>query len=356
MADNVSQKTKAKAKNIQIEDGELVIDEFRTSDPDVVSFFSDFEGENLESRLETALRLGVISLKSGQTAQNVDYVEKRFNELKNGFQDQVDEMLGEDGQLLDEFDPDSEGTPLQRLKNSMDNEFEKLRQELGIAKKEEEMIEKTSLKGDEFEDELHEMLSEIANVTGDKVEKTGEEIGELAQSKKGDFVITLQDSEKKIVVEAKDTYYTQPDIEEEMDEAIRNRNASYGLFIAKSIENVPNKVGWFNEYNGDFLVLCLEDGSDETKSIPEELMKIAYRWSRMRIQAKRSVNTEEIDTTAVSQEIEEAERKLESFSNIRRKCTSIEDAADDIRDEADDIQQTLEDKLRELNQELSEAE
>lgn len=356
MADNVSQKTEAKAKNIEIEDGELVVDDFRTSDPDVVSFFSDFEGENLESRLETALRLGVISLKSGQTAQNVDYVEKRFNELKNGFQDQVDEMLGEDGQLLDEFDPDSEGTPLQRLKNSMDNEFEKLRQELGIAKKEEEMIEKTSLKGDEFEDELHEMLSDIANVTGDKLEKTGEEIGELSQSKKGDFVITLQDSEKKIVVEAKDTYYTQPDIEEEMDEAIRNRNANYGLFIAKSIENVPNKVGWFNEYNGDFLVLCLEDGSGESNSMPEELMKIAYRWSRMRIQAKRSVNTEKIDTTAVSQEIEEAERKLESFSNIKRKCTSIEDAADDIRDEANDIQKTLEDKLRGLNQELSEAE
>lgn len=355
MSENTSQTAETKHKTVKIENSELAVDDFRTADRDIVNFFSDYKGENFDSIFETALRLGVISLNSGQTTQNVDYVEKRFNQLKNEFREQVDDLLGEDGQLMEEFDPDSEGTPLQRLKRNMDDEFEKLRQELGVAKKEEEMIQKTSLKGEEFEDELHELLSDIAQVTGDKIEHTGEKEGEIAQSKKGDFVITLQDSEKKIVVEAKDTYYTQPNIEEEMDEAIRNRNASYGLFIAKSIENVPNKVGWFNEYNGDFLVLCLEDSDDESNSMPEELMKISYRWSKMRIQAKRSVNTEEIDTNAVSQEIEEAERKLESFSNIRRKCTSIEDAADDIRDEADDIQQTLEDKLRELNQELSET-
>jgi len=241
----------------------------------------------------------------------------------------VDDHFGENGKLVSEvFDPDDDDTPIGRLRTKINSEIQQLRTDLEVAEKEEEMVESTRLKGEQFEEDLYDLLARIASTTGDRIEQTGEKSGLLGDSKKGDFVIDLNGTPTKIAVEAKDTYYSQPKIEEEMEEAIENRGASYGLFVARSIDNVPNHVGWFNEYNQNQLVIALSDGEDE--AMADELLNIGYNWARMRVLEQQAMTGDEFDSSAINEEIDSAERNLKSFQNIKRKCTSIRDTADEI--------------------------
>jgi|APHM01.1.fsa_nt_gi hypothetical protein len=348
--------------------GEVQIKNFVTSDSDITNYFSDIDPEEKGEKLETALRVGVLALRSSETVEDVDYVEKRFNELQQSFNDQIDDLLGEegdvpeyvdnhfgdDGKLVNEvFDPDSDETPIGKLRTRINSEIQQLRTDLEVAEKKEEMVESTRLKGEQFENDLYDLLAEIAPTTGDKIQQTGEKSGLLGDSKKGDFVIDLNDVPTKIAVEAKDTYYSQPQIEEEMEEAIENRGASYGLFVARNIDNVPNHVGWFNEYNQNQLVVALSDGDDE--SMADEILTVGYKWARMRVLEQQALTGDEFDSSTIQEEIDSAERSMKSFQNIKRKCTAIRSSADDIEDEADDIQTDLEENLELITDELTKA-
>lgn len=348
--------------------GDVHIEKFTTSDPDITNYFSDIDPDERENKLETALRVGVLALRSSETVEDVDYVEKRFNELQQTFNDQIDDLLGEDGdvpeyvddhfgddgKLVNEvFDPTSDETPIGKLRTKINNEIQELRKDLDVAEKEEEMVESTRLKGEQFEENLYELLADIASTTGDKIEQTGEKSGLLGDSKKGDFVIDLNDTPAKIAVEAKDTSYSQPQIEEEMEEAIENRGASYGLFVSRSIDNVPNHVGWFNEYNQNQLVISLSEGENE--SMANEILNIGYKWARMRVLEQQAMTGDEFDASAIQEEIDSAERSLNSFQNIKRKCTTISNTADDVRDEAENIQHELENSLESVIAEMTKA-
>jgi hypothetical protein len=349
--------------------GELQITNFTTSDPDVTSCFSDIEPREREQKLETALRVGVLALRSSETVEDVDYVEKRFNELQQTFNEQIDTLLGEDGtvpcyvddhfgedgKLVQEvFDPSDGETPIGRLKETINREIQQLRTDLEVANKEDEMAESTRLKGEQFEADLYDLLADIASTVGDKIEQTGEQPGLLGDSKKGDFVIDLNSVPGKIAVEAKDTYYAQPEIESEMEEAIKNRRASYGLFVARSIENVPNHVGWFNEYNKNQLVVVLSDGEDE--ALADEILQIGYKWARMRALEQEALHSDEFDANAIREEIDAAERALKSFQTIKRKSTTIQNTAEEISEEADGIKADLEGRLEAIADELAKAE
>lgn len=341
-------------QKIKVGENEVEINNLKTSEEDVVNFFSDIEPEQREEKILNALRLGVIALKSSQTAQNVDYVEKRFNSLQQkfddrieDFEDEVDGFLGEDGELLKEFDPNEDGSPLKQLKTAVDERFDNLHDELLQEETEEELKEKTTLKGDDFEDQLEAIISPIVNTTGDKLRATGEETGELGESKVGDFVIELANPNEKVVIEAKNaSNYSQPKIEEEMDEAIENRAAEYGIFIAKKQSQIPNKIGVFNEYNQDQLVItATEDG----ETIRKDHLEIAIKWARMRITQMKESTGDDIDTEEAQTRIESAERTLKNFSQIKTSCTNIETQTDKIREKAEETREQLEKELEEVN-------
>ncbi len=68
---------------------------------------------------------------------------------------------------------------------------------------------KSSAKGGDFETLLEGMLAEIARGAGDIVDRTGDEYGAVARSKKGDFVLTVnpdlsRGADLRVVIEAKD--------------------------------------------------------------------------------------------------------------------------------------------------------
>ena len=78
-------------------------------------------------------------------------------------------------------------------------EIEKIKTKTATLKKQKK---KDTQKGFDFEDYCEPILEEIAKVHGDTVEKTGDDTGEIDD--KGDFVWTVTDLDKKIVIEMKD--------------------------------------------------------------------------------------------------------------------------------------------------------
>jgi hypothetical protein len=67
-------------------------------------------------------------------------------------------------------------------------ELTKLRDAVGIEQGKEEMKQRSTQKGKDFEDECEEFLSKIVKVhMGDMLERTSDMVGEITNSKKGDF-------------------------------------------------------------------------------------------------------------------------------------------------------------------------
>lgn len=80
----------------------------------------------------------------------------------------------------------------------------------------------------------------------------------ISGRKVGDYVLTLADTGQRIVVEAKsDQSYTQPKIKDELKSAIKNRDADYVIIIFEAESQVLDKVGYFQEFDIDYLSVAL---------------------------------------------------------------------------------------------------
>jgi hypothetical protein len=176
--------------------------------------------------------------------------------------------------------------------------------------------------------------------------------GEIPGRDVGDYVITLGETGQRIVVEAKsESEYDQPQIKEEMEEAIRNRNAEYGIFVAQSETDIPNKVGYFQEFDKEILSVALsEDGEDDFEP---SFLNIAFNWARMRTVQSFVDAEERIEAEAIQAQVEEARDSINRFSVVKQKCGSIETTAQDIKAELDEIKDSVNKQLDGIITELS---
>jgi len=100
---------------LEIKNGKLIINKLETADPEIVEYLSEQQPGLRQDKFITALRMGVISLKSNQTSVKTDYVVKEFLKLRNEVLTTVQDIqvihedsLGENGtlqnQLVEQFD------------------------------------------------------------------------------------------------------------------------------------------------------------------------------------------------------------------------------------------------------------
>lgn len=383
--------------NIDIDEasGKVVITNLECGDKEIFEYFAGIPKDQREGRLLTAVKLGVVALKTMSAAQEMVYVEKCFNEMLEEFSTKLDGALGEkgtvkdlvdryfgdrglvtgmvndtfgddgafsrhlkdtfgpDGRIIKEvFDPARDGTPLYELKKEIAYQFTELRKDFAAARKEREVISKTAIKGKEFEEDLWEMIGRLAEHQGDKVERTGDQPGMLAPSKKGDFVITLDSNpDLRIVLESKDMgNMVFPAMERELKGAMENRAAAYGIFVAKTLSGLPKGVGWFNEYNGNMLAVALGEG--EESNLREEILRIAYRWARLRLLSGEGREIEGVDSNLIRGRIDEARRRLKQFSTMKSNCTKATEHIDAIRDSVDETVDSLKTILEEILKEI----
>ena len=353
---------------IIVNGNQVIVKNFLTQDYDIVSYFQNLEAsDNLEQKLENALKIGIVAMKSIGVAGNVDFVEKAFDNLDSKFKQNLElafgddgkfsevlkDHFGEDGKIIkDLFDPNKVGTPLHALQLDINRSLSEIRDKLTVNKAIEEVIEKSPQKGFNFEDECKEKLDWIARVHTDELIPTSKVVGKISKSKRGDFVITLGDIGKKMVFEMKNSEsITLPGIKTELKEAMENREADYGIFIAKNKKSLPQSVGWFNEYDGNKLVCAIENNAGDSL-IDGEMIHIAYKWARKRLQTE-SIKIKQLDQSFIIETVSAIQKKIEDMKKIKTQCTNIEKSTKYIRDTAKDIETEIKNDLEEIIESLN---
>ena len=323
-------------QNISVSDDVLNIENYFTDDQDVVNYFENAQngGRPLDEILENILKLGVIAAKSAHVGTQVDYVEKKFMMIQTKLEKQLDEQFGDQGNLI---------------KESMAEMLRQLGLDLGISQAVEIEHQKGTQKGVEFENYCEEIISEIAKHHNDRLESTANTTGIIEGSKKGDHVYTINDSGKKIVLEMKD--YTSPistpALERYMNEAIENRGAEYGIVISKRKSGFSKDVGLFQEY-GNKLFVALTSEESEDAELQNELIVIALRWARLKLKQKSG----SVNSSLIIEKIENIQRIMKKFSNIKTKCTSIKGTADEISEDLEELRDTIKADLLEVSNSL----
>lgn len=348
---------------ISLDEDKIIINDLVIDEPEIVAFFQNLsESESLKQNLENLLKIGITVSKSVSTSGNVNYVEKAFENLDSNFthkleiafgdEGQFSEILknhfGEDGKIVKELlNPNKEGSPLYLLKQELGGNLSEIKERLGINAAVDIEKEKGTQKGIEFEDQCEQKLEWIAKIHSDKLERTGGESGTLGKSKKGDFVITLGDIHKKIVFEMKNKEsISQKLIQDELKEAIENRQADYGIFVAKNKDTLPEAVGWFNEYDGNHLVCAVENDEGEAM-IDGEIIHIAYKWARAKLRLENS-DEKKLDPAFIIEKTGEIQTKIKDMRKIKTQCTSIEKSTEEIRSTANETEKKIKKDLEEI--------
>lgn len=379
MSSEMATTTVGQKGKITVENGKFTIKEFETTDKDIVSYFQNIEPEEQVERYENALKVGVVAVKTVGLAENINYIEKEFQNLNHGFTHTLDstikemdkkyeeifgekgkfseiikQQFGDDGKIMKElFDPNKEGTPLYNLRNDFRNEIFELKKQMGIKKAEEEIKKRTPLKGKDFEDLCETLIGEVAHHYSDKLENTTKIEGKLTDCMKGDFVVTLAENGKKIVFEVKDRkdLKSANEIQETLKISMQNRDASYGILVIRYVESFPKGVGWFQEYENNMLACALSTNERE-ETLHHELLLIAYKWARTRVMLQ-TLKDSKVNVEFVQNRIERIQRKLRELSEIKTECVNIETSSTKIKtittELADNIGRELSDILGTIN-------
>ncbi len=227
------------------------------------------------------------------------------------------------------LDPTRQHSPMHQFRTEVSAGFEKLNDRLtaieaAAAARGAERARSTA-KGGDFEDTLEAMLADLSRGSGDLVDRTGGETGELLRSKKGDFVLTVDPArtggaEVRVVIEAKDRPMSIRAIREELREAKENRVAAVGLVVF-SPAHAPSGIAPFDVRAGD--VYCVVDPADPDTATLEGAVRLARL---LAIASLRDVAAE-IDVEAVRAALACVRAELDALRGIKSTLTSIATSA-----------------------------
>jgi hypothetical protein len=231
------------------------------------------------------------------------------------------------------LDPTRQHSPMHQFRDEIAAGFERLNERLtaieaAAAARGAERA-KSAAKGGDFEDVLARLLGEISRGTGDLLDRTGDEIGEVLRSKKGDFVITMNPertggAELRIVVEAKDRGMSTRSIREELREAKENRAATVGLVVF-SPEHAPSGIAPFDVRAGD--VYCVID-----PAVPDPAtLDAAVRLARLLALATLREVEADVDAEAIRAALAGVRAELDALKGIKATLTSIANSATGVQ-------------------------
>ena len=334
---------------ISIDHDKLHIHDFIIDERDIINYFKELtESKQLEKEILRLLRLGIEITKNINTKEQIEYVDKAFDNLDLKFKEHMNEIFNDNGKLsnlIDNhfgengvivkkiFDSNNETSPLFELKKNLNEGIEKIFKEIVINKGKEtatkEAEEKGIEKGFKFENFCLEKLEKICKISGDYVVATGTEKGK-GGSKKGDIVITIKDFDKKIVFELKTKQHiSRNEIQSELTNSMQTRNADYGIFVSRDSESLPNDIGSFNEC-GENMLVCAVQCNSENIIADGDILRVAYNWAKTKLQSD-VMKGSEIDSEVIHDKLSEIRIKIDKLKSIKSDCSIIEKSNTNIR-------------------------
>jgi hypothetical protein len=325
---------------------------------DVQSYLKQyFDCENGSVKLFLDKQLGDSSpfakkLDPSNKESILSQVEEKVNELVKA---QVDV-------IVKEFSLDKDDSSLSKLKKVLQEQVELLKKDVtefqakliaGLKwdEKLKETVDKGAQKGKVFEQLLYEHVASLSKAAGDMTEFTGDTIGAIPRSKKGDHVITIGDEHaaagEKIVIEAKeDRSYTFAKSFAELKEAKENRKAAIGIFAYASGYEPPEVVDFRKEGN-DFFVVVDRADLENNKPLGYLDMSIKVARSILTMQEKEA-SKEGFDVERAKELISDIYRELQNISDCKSKSVTILNHASDIGKKLDEHFKNQQNNLQHL--------
>lgn len=237
----------------------------------------------------------------------------------------IDNYFGNDGEVIaaiqDEFRLDTNSS-IAMVYKYLSDEIQALRDEIMKFHGYKDAINKTTIKGFEFEDVVQECLEKIARPFSDIVEYTGN-VAEVGGSKKGDYLYT---TDCKIVIDAK--HYNKieslPSLLGYLDDCLESRQAEFAIAVVPDVTSLQKQIGSWNIY-GNRIVTALDHLEVSIKYI-----KGLYNLNKK--------NSDNVDILWVKSRLDDIQRKLKDISSIKSKITKLQNG---MKAGIEDIQSNL---------------
>jgi hypothetical protein len=239
-----------------------------------------------------------------------------------------------------------------RTLQEMGRQLTVLQQQLGELRVERDKLaeveaerERGTAKGRTFEELVAEALDRIASVQGDDCDAVGDVKG--AWGRTGDIVVGIDacsgPARGRIVFEAKTAKLSRPKAFEELDEAMQQRDANFGVLVVPTEEKVPAKMVQLREYNGDKLIVTFDPETDGTIAL-----ELAYSLARARVLMSKS-ESEGIDASAVRHTVERALNAMEQVRRVKSQLTGAKTSIDNANSILEEMAGHVREQLREID-------
>ena len=311
---------------------------------------------------ETGIMPQVLERYLGEGGKLSDLFDEENNtsavaKIKNILASYFDEEASTVVRLLDPSNPKS---PLHNFKQEITERLIAIEKEIMAKESASEATkteaEKGTQKGFEYETVVFSEVEKIGRIFGDTCVPTGKEVGLVLDSKLGDTVVTLNQSNTggatmKIVFEAKDKEMYLSSLLEELDGAKKNRGASAGIAVISSremLKDVNKTVGMFRDYANSRTICVLDKETFDPIAI-----EVAYKLARAKLLLSlqvKEMKAESIDIVAINTLIDEITKQLTEFSTIKSTLTKASNAIVGAQTQIDSMKADLSSKLEELSE------
>jgi len=210
--------------------------------------------------------------------------------------------------------------------------------------------DRSTAKGRPYEEAVFEAIDVIAGGQGDDCDAVGDLPG--VGGRKGDVLVAIDgcsgSPRGRIVFEAKNSQVPKKRALEELDEAMAQRDAAYGVWVVPAEDKLPARTQPLREINGDklFVVYDPEDG--------RLALQVAYSLARARVLMARG-DADGLDASALRAEVERAVGALEEGRRIRQQLTHAANGVEAAREILDGMERRVKVHLAQVDALLAAA-
>ena len=311
--------------------------------------------ENLQKNLIAELTGAVTDEKNTDSA--IYKINQTVTEFTTSFENLLKQHIeNQNESISDNFDlGDSNSIGSKLVGNVIDKlkpEIELIKQALNV----QDALEKTTKSGLSHEDSVQDALVSLKN-NSDVVEFTGGTTGKLARNKKGDHVVTFANedgslSNIKAVFESKDdkSFNSFTKVRDELDEAMKNRESSVGVFVVKNQENI-NKITseLFSPFGEKYSVVVYNE------EVGDLALQLAYLWAKITAYKLSEEVHSDFSIDDVVSSVSNLQSKLSVFKDIKKNNDTAAQATADNKALINQIRSELKDGFEEIRGLLDEG-
>ena len=204
---------------------------------------------------------------------------------------------------------------------------------------------RSTAKGRPYEEAVFDAVDAIAHARGDDCDAVGDMPG--TGGKKGDVLVGVDGSSgpprARIVFEAKNAYVPKNKAVAELDGAMEQRDADYGVWVVPSEELLPGRGPQLRELNGDKLFVVYDP--DEGTRLG---LEVAYSLARARTLMARA-GGDGLDAGALRAEVERALAAMDDVRRIKSQLTTAAGGIDAARKILDDMAERVRGHLAQVD-------